>query len=624
MLLEATNISKSFGENLLFSGGSFKVEPMDRIGLIGANGTGKTSLFNIITGDEDCDSGGIVRSSGVSVGVLRQHACKDSTKTCFDEALTVFDHLIKAEQELENLHRLLESTSDPVLIEKAQELQEKLQAEGGLTYRSRTRAALIGLGFAEEDLTLTVDKLSGGQRSKVEICKLLLSSPDIMLLDEPTNHLDIDAIQWLDGFIKQSKSAVIIISHDRYFLDRVANKIISIEHQKLHCYNGNYAKYLEQKAHREESIRREYENTMREVHRIEGIIEQQKRWNRERNIKTAESKQKQIDRLLDGLEIPESELENMTLRFTAGSICSDGVLSVKNADCAFDGKTLYKNVSFDIRRGDRVIMIGKNGCGKTTLIKAIKEGVGKLGVGVKVGYFDQHGNTLKDSNTIFGQLREDFPLKSDTELRCALALFMFKGDEVFKEISTLSGGEKARVALCSLMLKKDNFLLLDEPTNHLDLASREIVENALDEFEGTILAVSHDRYFINRVADRILYFEGSSLMELQGNYDDYLELRQRQSVAETTPKKTLGSGGATYKQQKEEAARLRRLKTQIEKVEKEIEELENRQAELEAQLCDPETAADYELMMKLSQELEKVKTKSLEAIELWESLNEEI
>ncbi len=624
MLLEATNISKSFGESLLFSGGNFKVEPMDRIGLIGANGTGKTTLFNIISGQEECDSGGIVRSSGVSVGVLRQHACKDSTKTCLDEALTVFAHLIRAEDELEKLHNQLENKADPKLIEKAQELREKFQAEGGLTYRSRTRAALIGLGFAEEDLTLTVDKLSGGQRSKVEICKLLLSSPDIMLLDEPTNHLDIDAIQWLDGFIRQSKSAVIIISHDRYFLDRVANKIISIEHQKLRCYNGNYTKYLEQKEHREESIRREYENTMREVHRIEGIIEQQKRWNRERNIKTAESKQKQIDRLLDGLEIPESELENMTLRFTAGSICSDGVLSVKNVDCAFDGKTLYKNVSFDVRRGDRVIMIGKNGCGKTTLIKSIKEGVGKLGVGVKVGYFDQHSGTLKDSNTVFGQLREDFPLKGDTELRCALALFMFKGDEVFKEISTLSGGEKARVALCSLMLKKDNFLLLDEPTNHLDLASREIVENALDEFEGTILAVSHDRYFINRVADRILYFEGTSLMELKGNYDDYLELRQRQSSAETTPKKTVGSGGAAYKQQKEEAARLRRLKTQIEKVEKEIQELENRQAELEARLCDPEAAADYELMMKLSQELEEVKTKSLEAIELWESLNEEI
>lgn len=623
MLLEASNISKSYGENLLFASGSFKVEAGDRIGLIGANGTGKTTLFNMISGDEDCDSGGIVRTSGVSVGVLRQHACKDSRLSCFEEALTVFSGLIDAEKRLEELHKQLESSHDPQLIEKAHLLQEKIQNDGGLTYKSRTRAALIGLGFTEEELTLTVDKLSGGQRSKVEICKLLLSAPDIMLLDEPTNHLDIDAIEWLDGFIKQSRSAVIIISHDRYFLDRVANKIISIEHRKLRSYKGNYTKYLELKAHREETLEREYDNTMREVRRIEGIIEQQRRWNREKNIRTAESKQKQIDRMLKGLEIPESELESMTLRFTAGSICSDEVLTVRHASCAFDSKVLYEDVSFSIRRGERIVIIGKNGCGKTTLIRSLCDGVGKRGMGVKVGYFDQHGRTLKDTNTVFSQLREDFPYKGDTELRCALALFMFKGEDVFKEISTLSGGEKARVALCSLMLKKDNFLLLDEPTNHLDLASREVLEEALEEYEGTILAVSHDRYFINRIADRIFYFEGTRLLELKGNYDDYLLLKQS---AETVlaPKKTVGSGGAAYKQQKEEAARLRKLKTQLEKTEQEIETLELRQAETEELLCDPKTAADYQKTLALSQELEDIKEQLQNLMELWESISEEI
>jgi ATP-binding cassette subfamily F protein 3 len=404
----------------------------------------------------------------------------------------------------------------------------------------------------------------------------------------------------------------------------VANKIISLEHGKLFCYGGNYTKFLEQKELREETVRREYENTIREVHRIEGIIEQQRRWNREKNIKTAESKQKQIDRLLEGLEIPESELENMTLRFTAGSICSENVLSVKGAECTFDAKTLYSNVCFDVSRGDRVVIIGKNGCGKTTLIKAIKNGIGKVGTGVKIGYFDQHGGTLNPSNTIFGQLREDFPLKNDTELRCALALFMFKGDDVFKEISTLSGGEKARVALCSLMLKRDNFLLLDEPTNHLDLASREIVEEALEQFEGTILAVSHDRYFINRIAQRILYFEGKELKELIGNYDSYLEARARQNEEKERVQKTVGWGGAAYKQQKEEAARVRKLMTQIAKVEQEIEELDTLARDIENRLCHPENSQDFELMMKLSGELEDVKAKSLGAMELWEKLNEEI
>ncbi|MEE0927553.1 MAG: ATP-binding cassette domain-containing protein, partial [Acutalibacteraceae bacterium] len=585
---------------------------------------GKTTLFRIISGEELLDSGGIVKSSGISVGVLQQHACADSRKSCYDEALSVFGSLIAAEEELARLHRILETSTDHALIEKANALQEKFQADGGLTFRSKTRAALMGLGFTEAELTLTVDKLSGGQRSKIEICKLLLSSPDIMLLDEPTNHLDIDAIQWLDGFIKQSRSAVMIISHDRYFLDRVCDKILSIEHKKLYTYPGNYTKYLELRQHREETVEREYANTMREVRRIEGIIEQQRRWNREKNIKTAESKQKQIDRMLRDLQIPESEAENMTLRFTAGNICSENVLSVKNAACQFDNKILYRDVSFDVRRGDRIIMLGKNGCGKTTLIKAITDGFGQRGIGVKVGYFDQHGRTLKDSNTIFGQLREDFPSKGDTELRCALALFLFKGDDVFKEISSLSGGEKARVALCSLMLRKDNFLILDEPTNHLDLASREILENALEEFEGTILAVSHDRWFINKIARRIFYFENQNLFELNGNYDDYLALKQSREEAENTPKKTIGTGGAAYKQQKAEAARQRKLKTQLENTEKEIEALEERQGEIEGLLCDPETASDYELMMKLSNELEEVKDKLSAAMELWEELSLEI
>lgn len=622
MLLEGVNLSKSFGERVLFSGGSFKIEAGDKIGLIGANGTGKTTLFKIICGLESPDSGGIVRASGTTIGILRQHACEGSTKTAYDEALTVFDEVAQLGLQLDDINDKLHTSSDISLIERADTLRVEFERRGGLTYKARTRAALLGLGFSEDELSLSVDKLSGGQKSKIEIAKLLLSSPDIMLLDEPTNHLDIDAIEWLDSFIAGSRSAAVIISHDRYFLDRVATKIISIEHEKVYCYNGNYTKYLEQRELRELSVQREYDNTMREVRRIEGIIEQQRRWNREKNIKTAESKEKQIDRLLDGLQIPESERENMTLRFTAERMCGNEVLKVKNLGCSFGDRTLYRDVSLDLRRGDRVIMLGKNGCGKTTLLKALRSS-GGFGVGVTVGYFDQHGGTLNPNKTIFSQIHDDFPSKTETEIRSALALFMFRGDEVFREISTLSGGERARVALCSLMLRRDNFLLLDEPTNHLDLESREILENALADYEGTILAVSHDRYFINRIAEKILYFRGTELLSLDGNYDKYLEKKQSEAVPEKA-EKTVGAGKATYLQKKAERAALAKLKGAISAAEREIERLEAEEAETEAALCDPMTASDYEKTAELCEKLEKLKSDLAEVLEKWENLSEEL
>ncbi len=619
MLLEAANLSKSFGERTLFASSSFKVEEGDKIGIIGANGCGKTTLFGIISGKEEASSGGIVKAKGITIGFLSQHACKDSALSCYEEALSVFEPLIKLEAELEELHTALEKSDDSLLIEKEQQVREKFQSLGGLTYKSRTRAALSGLGFSEEEQSLSVAVLSGGQKSKIELCKLLLSAPDIMLLDEPTNHLDIEAIEWLDSFVNQSKSAAVIISHDRYFLDRVVNKIIAIEHQKITTYNGNYTKYLEVKKQREEAVLREYNNTMREVHRIEGIIEQQKRWNREKNIKTAESKQKQIDRILRELEIPESELPDITVSFTANGHCSDTVLSLHNAEKHFDKRTLYEKVSLELRRGERVLMIGKNGCGKTTLIKDIKNGIGKLGAGVSIGYFDQHGSNLSENKTIFEQLRDTFSQKSDTEIRSALALFLFKGDEVFKPISTLSGGEKARVALCELMLRKDNFLLLDEPTNHLDLASREVLEDALLDFDGTILAVSHDRYFINKLADRILCFKDGALFEHRGNYDEYAE-KARLYEEKTENRKIVGAGGAAYKQAKAEAAKLRKIKTQLSLTESEIEELEKQQTKIEEELCSEETATDYQRLSELTTKLEEVKEKLSDAMNRWEEL----
>ena len=622
MLLDAVNISKSYGENLLFENGSFKVEPGEHIGLIGANGCGKTTLFKIISGEETSDSGAVIKGSGVTVGVLKQHACKDSTRTCYEEALTVFKELINLERQLEDVNLELETKSENDLILKAQDLREKFERLGGLTYKSRTKAVLLGLGFDDKELDLSVSKLSGGQKSKVEICKLLLSAPDIMLLDEPTNHLDIESIQWLDGFIKGSKSAVIVISHDRYFLDRIADKIISIEHSKINCYDGNYTKYLKIKEEREEAIRREYDNKMREVQRIEGIIEQQKRWNREKNIKTAESKQKQIDRILKDLQIPESEAKNMTLSFEAEGMCGNEVLTALGLSCSFDNKALYENVNIKMQRGDRVFIIGKNGCGKSTLLKQLKNNAKFFGAGVAVGYFDQHGDTLNLDKTIFEQLRDDFPQKTDTQIRSALALFLFKGDDVFRTIRTLSGGERARVALCSLMLKKDNFLILDEPTNHLDLASREILENALSEYDGTILAVSHDRYFINKLSNGILHFKNNQLLYLKGDYDKYVE--ELENMVTVKEKKTAGSGGISYKQQKEEQSRLRKLKTLISKCEEEIETLEKKQSEIEYELSLPQNATDYEKITMLSREFDEIKNLLNEKIENWGNLSEQV
>ncbi|MBO5912540.1 MAG: ABC-F family ATP-binding cassette domain-containing protein [Clostridia bacterium] len=623
MLLSVSGLSKSFGDNLLFENIGFDIESDDIVGLIGGNGCGKTTLFRIISGEELPDSGGVVRKSGVTVGVLNQHACQGSQKTAYHEALSVFDELLKLEDELSEVILRLETDQSDELIERHHVLREQFEAMDGLTFRAKTKSALMGLGFSEDELALTIPSLSGGQRSKIELCKLLLSAPDVILLDEPTNHLDIDAIEWLDGYIKTCKKAVIIISHDRFFLDRVANRIFEMENHKLYCCDGNYTKYCIVKEERKLTIQRNYDNTMREVGRIERIIEQQRRWNREKNIKTAESKQKQIDRLLRDLEIPDSEREGMSLSFSAAVRSGDEVLNAENLSMSFDGRTLYRNVSLDILRGERVFIIGPNGCGKTTLLKQLLDKMQtRYGVGVSVGYFDQHQRDLDLNKTIFQQLRDDYPTTGDTALRSALALFLFKGEEVFEKIETLSGGERARVALCRLMLKHNNLLLLDEPTNHLDLESREVLEEALDGFDGTLVCVSHDRYLINRLASKLVYFENGTVKILDGNYDKYLEVREVQ----TAPKneKTVSQNKNEYLRKKEEASRLRKLKTAFSKCEQEIEATEQALEEVNAQLSSDEVVADYEKVAELSQKADELNTKLEELMLLWEQLGAEL
>lgn len=626
--ISASNLSKSYGERELFSNVSFGVERQDIIGFIGANGAGKTTLFRILTGQEEPDSGGLSREPGLTVGYMEQHVCADSSATAEEEVMRVFCDLMKQEQALENLNdRLVHDHSD-ALIEQHARLTEQFQANGGLTFRSRTRAALAGLGFSEEEAGLPVSSLSGGQKSKLALARLLLSSPDLLLLDEPTNHLDIRSVEWLEEYVSGYSGAAVIISHDRFFLDRVCNRIFELEHGHLYTCDGNYTKYQEVKALRTLSETRAYENTMKEIHRLEGIIEQQRRWNREKNIKTAESKQKQIDRLESTLKKPDSPGQEICFQFSPRRDCGNDVLSVRGLCKSFSDNPLYTGVEFEVKKGDRLFLIGPNGCGKTTLLRQIMaggEGSGvTFGAGVEFGYFAQAHTGLSPEKSVLDEVWDAHASLTQTEIRGALAAFLFRGEDVFKQIADLSGGERARVALCKLMLSGSNLLFLDEPTNHLDLTSREALERALAGYGGTIVMVSHDRYFINKLATRICAFESGTVRMYRGDYQEYLRLRPGEEETSSAPKKAAGHGGAEYKKRKEDAAALRRLTSAVARCEAEISAVELKAEEKRRMLQKPEIASDYAQAMALGEEIALLDRQCETLMEKWESLSAEL
>lgn len=629
--LSVRNLTMTFIERNLFTDVSFDVEERDKVGFIGANGVGKTTLFKILNGEIIPVSGTVTFSKNVRPGYMEQHACNNPRADVYHELLSVFDYLSDMETEISALAHQIDNKSGNLdkLVERQTMLIEQFERAGGLTYKSRTRSALLGLGFSENDFTMPVGNLSGGQRSKLCLAKLLLSQSNMLLLDEPTNHLDIDAIAWLEGFLRDFKGAMIIISHDRYFLDNVTNKTIELEHNRAMVYKGSYSEFVKKKESVNESLKNKYEHDLKEIKRIEGIVEQQKRWGQAHNFITAASKQKEADRIKDQLVAPESELETMRMHFEPRCESGNDVLICKNLAKSFDDKQLFKNVDIHIRKGERVFIIGGNGCGKTTLFRILMgktpmdSGEYDYGANVEIGYFDQMQQNLDLSKTALDEVWDTFPNMTQTEVRSALASFLFKGDEVFKPLSKMSGGERARVSLLKLMLKGSNFLLLDEPTNHLDASSREELEKTLLDYSGTMLIVSHDRYFINKIADRILLLTNNGVKEYLGNYDYYLErtTAEKSGAVPTENKKDKKEKTQNdYFLQKQKQSEERKRQTKLKKAEAEIERLDEEIAKTQELLSSEEVAADYEKLMELSKLLEDLQKQQEEQYEIWEEL----
>ncbi|MEE3402670.1 MAG: ABC-F family ATP-binding cassette domain-containing protein [Acutalibacteraceae bacterium] len=629
-MITVNQLCMEFGEQRLFDNMTFEIQDGDRVGLIGVNGCGKSTLFKLLTGEYEPTAGDIILHKNTRIGYMEQHVCRNLSVSAYEEVLTVFQDLIEAEQELEQLNAAIAAKTGDVnqLVERQAFLHEMFTRREGLTYRARARSALLGLGFDDEHIHLPIRSLSGGQRAKLQLAKLLLCDANLLLLDEPTNHLDTHAVEWLEEYLMNCRCSFIVISHDRYFLDKVTNRTFELENKKMTPYKGNYTAYLPQRAERRLTAQRVYDNTVREISRLEGIVEQQRRWNREKNIRTAESKQKVIDRLTENLERPEHLPESMTFRLGINNQSGEDVLEVSDVALSFGEKTLFRHVNMEIHRGEKIFLLGPNGCGKTSLVKTLlgqyqaDSGRIRYGVGVKKGYYDQIQTGMDSSKTIFEEISDSFPSMTNTEIRSTLARLLFKNDDVFKPLSTLSGGERAKVLLTELMLSKANFLLLDEPTNHLDINSCEALQQALTEYEGTLLVVSHDRYLINHLADKIFYLTAEGIQVYEGNYEDFLKKFQPFAAAPKTAVQTpAAEKQADYKNKKERDALRRKHKARITKLEQEIAETEDTLTALNASLSEPENACSYEKTLSLTEEIDRTQHHLDTLYEEWESIS---
>ena len=632
IVLSGNDISVSFGGETLFHDVNFRLEENGRAGLVGVNGCGKTTLMHVINGRQEAETGGISKAAGIKLGCMEQYVIRDDNITLYDEVLEIFRLLIDAENELADIAVAIDTGDhSEQTLSRQMQLQERFEREGGLTYKSMTCSALVGLGFSEDDFNKPISVMSGGQKSKAQLAKLLLSGSNILLLDEPTNHLDITACEWLEKFLTEYKGAYIVISHDRYFLDKVTDTTFEMENRTLREYKGNYTRYLELKAEAREAQQRVYDRTVKEINRIEGIVEQQKRWGQEHNFITAASKQKQADRLKETLEKPEDLPEAIKFTFRAKEGGANDVLIAKGLSKSFDGTVVFTNAELDIKKNTTTFILGENGCGKTTLLKILTgeyqadSGEYKFGNNIQFGYYDQAQTDLDPSKTVIDEVWDRYPGMTQTQVRSALAQFLFKGDDVFKNVGKLSGGEKARVSLLKLMLSKANMLLLDEPTNHLDIHSREALENALASYGGTLLIVSHDRYLINKLADRIVWLGKTGTVNIDGNYDRYIELKEAKAQSEQAVQVKAAEGKKNdYKERKERESTLRKLSGALKRCEQAIDEVGLKTAELAQQLSQPEIATDYEKTSALAQEIEALKEKEEALTVEWMELSEQI
>lgn len=637
MILACQNITKTFGSNIILQDASFHIEEREKAAIVGINGAGKSTLLKIIMHELSADSGEVILAKGKSVGYLAQHEAVSSGNTIYEELLEVKRPLIEMETRIRSLELQMKSLTGEELakvLDEYHRLNTEFERQNGYAYQSEITGVLKGLGFEETEFEKRVDTLSGGQKTRVALGKLLLAKPDVILLDEPTNHLDMNSIAWLETYLLNYPGAVLIVAHDRYFLNRVVTKVIEIDAGKVSTYLGNYTAYSQKRAQVREAQLKAYFNQQRQIKHQQEVIAKLKSFNREKSIKRAESREKMLDKI-EVLEKPTEVDSEIHIALEPRVVSGNDVLAVENLEKSFDGHTLFSHLDFQVKRGERVAIIGNNGTGKTTLLKIINglldadEGSITLGSKVKIGYYDQEHHVLHMEKTLFEELSDAYPGLTNTEIRNVLAAFLFTGDDVFKRISDLSGGERGRVSLAKLMLSEANFIILDEPTNHLDITSKEILEQALNRYTGTLLYVSHDRYFINQTATRILELTGNTLVNYIGNYDYYLEKKEELTriYAPQTDGTSFASGESfgklDWKQQKALAARLRKRKNDLKKTEDRIAELEDRDREIDETLTKESVFTDVQECIRLNNEKAQIAEELEELYEQWEELAEE-